>query len=220
MGKDSQFKSSADTAYDIICDQILSGKLAPGRKLTRREMAKLTGVSIIPVIEALHRLEAEGLVESQPRWGSRVITLSTEVLRDRLFLREAVEVQVARILSKYLTEEQENLLVFTASQIDEYEEKGADDSVTWEANRNLHLRMAEFTGCQSLVDALHRSNLFFLVRGTVQPSKPNERPFVKRSHSKLIKAILSKDADNAEDAMRKHIFESRLLSRDDKFYNI
>ena len=220
MVKENQFKSSADTAYDIICENILDGKLAPGQKLTRREMAKLTGVSIIPVIEALHRLEAEGLVESQPRWGSRVISLSTEVLRDRLFLREAVEVQVARILSKYLTETQENQLVFMAHQIDEYEEKGVEQSVVWEANRNLHLRMAEFTGCQSLVDALHRTNLFFLVRGTVQPAQPNARPFVKRSHSKLIKVILSKDADKAEEAMRKHIFESRLLSRDDKFYNI
>ncbi len=220
MAKSDQFKSSADTAYDIICEQILNGKLAPGQKLTRREMAKLTGVSIIPVIEALHRLEAKGLVESQPRWGSRVISLSPEVLRDRLFLREAVEVQIARILSKYLTEEQENQLVFAARQIDEYEETGVDQAIGWEANRNLHLKMAEFTGCQSLVDALHRSNLFFLVRGTVQPSPRDKRPFVKRSHTKLIKAILSKDPDAAEEAMRKHLFESRLLSRDDKFYNI
>ena len=43
---DNDYKTSADLAYDIICKNILEGKLDPGQKLNRREMAKLTGVNV------------------------------------------------------------------------------------------------------------------------------------------------------------------------------
>jgi DNA-binding GntR family transcriptional regulator len=80
--------SLGETAYDIIAGKILSGELPPGEKLSIRAMAALTGVSMIPVIEALHRLEYEGLVESFPRWGSRVVELTPQTVRDRNSLRK------------------------------------------------------------------------------------------------------------------------------------
>ena len=62
--EENLFKTAVDVAYDIIKDKILSGELKPGMKLSKRKMAEITGVSVIPVIEALNRLEADWLVES------------------------------------------------------------------------------------------------------------------------------------------------------------
>lgn len=67
QNKNDLFKTAADVAYDIIKDKILSGELKPGMKLSKRKMARLAGVSVIPVIEALNRLEADWLVESKPQ---------------------------------------------------------------------------------------------------------------------------------------------------------
>ena len=102
-------KTAADLAYDIICRKIIGGELSPGSKLSRRKMAALTGVSIIPVIEALHRLEDEGLVESFPYFGSQVIQLSEETIADRYALRmtgkgEAYTSALTRLANQNLAE--------------------------------------------------------------------------------------------------------------------
>src|SRR5512143_4178650 len=100
---DDAFKTSAQRAYEIITEGILTNALKPGQKLTRKAMADLTGVSTISVMEALHMLEREGLVESRPHYGSQVIRMTPTVMKDRYELREAIECHVVRILSKSIT---------------------------------------------------------------------------------------------------------------------
>jgi len=59
-------------AVDALRTMIVSGKLAPGTELTQVGLANEIGVSTTPVREALRRLEAEGLLESQPNGRPRV----------------------------------------------------------------------------------------------------------------------------------------------------
>ena len=54
---EENFQTASDVAYRIISQKILDGEFPPGMKLSRRKMAEATGVSVIPVIEALKRLE-------------------------------------------------------------------------------------------------------------------------------------------------------------------
>ena len=63
------FQTAADVAYRIISQKILDGEFPPGMKLSRRKMAEVTSVSVIPVIEALKKLEEDGLVESKAAVG-------------------------------------------------------------------------------------------------------------------------------------------------------
>ena len=79
-------------------------------QLSRRKMAEITNVSVIPVIEALKRPEEDGLVESKPKWGSYVTIPTVEKVNDSLEAREAIECQIARILSERMTDEQFNAL--------------------------------------------------------------------------------------------------------------
>ena len=44
------YLTAADRAYQIISQKILDGEFQPGMKLSRRNMASVTGVSVIPVI--------------------------------------------------------------------------------------------------------------------------------------------------------------------------
>ena len=207
--------SSGDTAYEIISGKILSGDLAPGEKLSIRTMAKLTGVSMIPVIDALHRLEYEGLVESFPRWGSRVIALTPEAVRDRSALREAVECQVVRLLAESgLSKEQKNQLLFLAEEIDSSPRTEELESPFWERHYEFHLRLAEYTGCQSLVKALHNVNLFRLLQRNVIEKKEIFSLIPTDLHKKIIQGIIDKKPDKAERAMREHIRLSALAARD------
>ena len=62
----------AEEAYLRIREDILRGNLVIGAPVSRRSLAKALDMSMLPVAEALQRLEREGLVESRPRVGTRV----------------------------------------------------------------------------------------------------------------------------------------------------
>ncbi|GHV40365.1 hypothetical protein AGMMS49546_14130 [Spirochaetia bacterium] len=50
---------ASDIAYAGIKKAIIKRRFSPGERLGKRAMASLCGVSIIPVIDALNRLESE-----------------------------------------------------------------------------------------------------------------------------------------------------------------
>ena len=203
--------TAATLADDIICRKIIGGELLPGAKLSRRKMAKLTGVSIIPVIEALHRLEDEGLVESFPYFGSKVIQLTEDTIADRLALREAVECQVVRILAKRLTREQENQLRYYARELDATSRAPEDEDMFWQRHYRFHLSLAQATARPSLESALHRINLFQILQRSVRTQKLAHVPIPGDLHMRIMDGIASRDPDVAERAMRDHIYFSGLI---------
>lgn len=215
MSSRSGFQTSADRAYEIICSNILSGNLPPGTKLSRRKMAELTDVSMIPVIEALHRLESEGLVESKPQWGSRVIELTQETIADRYVLREAVECQVIRILCTKADTSQIRELEAMAENLDRYQKEDKNDDEFWETHYDFHLRMAQFTGHKSLEQALHRINLFQILQKAESMVHRRHLPVPEDNHMRLIRKIKEGDCNKAEAAMREHVFHSGLVRRED-----
>ena len=207
----TSLRTAADLAHEIICGKIIGGELPPGAKLSRRKMAKLTGVSIIPVIEALHRLEDEGLVESFPYLGSQVIRLEEETIADRYALREAVECQVARILAKHLTVEQESQLRSAARELDSTSRAPDDEDTFWERHYRFHLALAQATARPSLERALHRINLFQILQRSVRTQKLTKLPIPPDLHMQIVDGMATRDPDIAERVMRDHIYFSGLI---------
>jgi DNA-binding GntR family transcriptional regulator len=201
------FITAADKAYDIISKKILSGEFEPGCKLSRRKMAEVTGVSVIPVIEALNRLEGDGLVESKPQWGSFVINPTLEKIREIYVLREAIECQVARILSQRINAEEEQVLRNIAVKLDSYEfrDKMIDDIT--DAHYEFHMKMAEFTGYNSLISSLNRINLFWVLCKAIS-TRREKSPTPKDWHMRVVDGIKTGDPDKAEAIMRIHVADS------------
>jgi DNA-binding GntR family transcriptional regulator len=202
-------KTAADLAYEVICDKILDGEFPPGTKLSRRKMAELTGVSMIPVIEALHRLEEEGLVESYPYFGSQVIQLNEQTIQDRYALREAVECQVVRLLARHIAGEDLHRLRFLAAELDGTSR--TDHDIFWDRHYRFHLALAEMAGRQSLEKALHRINLFHLLQRSVREKVLTETPIPEDLHMQIVDGIATGDPDEAEKVMRYHIYFSGLI---------
>ncbi|GIW01602.1 MAG: hypothetical protein KatS3mg058_3005 [Roseiflexus sp.] len=84
-------------------DMILSGELAPGSRLDQNELARRFGVSLVPLREALARLQSRGLVRIVPHRGVFVESLSVEELLDIYQVREALEELAARLAAPRLT---------------------------------------------------------------------------------------------------------------------
>jgi DNA-binding GntR family transcriptional regulator len=70
---------------------IVAGEMRPGVPYSDRSLGELLGVSRTPVREALHRLEAAGLVESHGRSGWAVTAFTERDVRELFQLRRALE---------------------------------------------------------------------------------------------------------------------------------
>ena len=84
-------------------DMILSGELAPGSRLDQNDLARRFGVSLVPLREALARLQSSGLVRIVPHRGVFVESLSVEELLDIYQVREALEELAARLAAPRLS---------------------------------------------------------------------------------------------------------------------
>ena len=65
-------RSKTHRAYDFIRSQIASRTFAPGARLVLADIAEAIGTSIVPVREAIRRLEAEGLITVERNVGAYV----------------------------------------------------------------------------------------------------------------------------------------------------
>jgi DNA-binding GntR family transcriptional regulator len=80
-----------ERAYGKLADLLMSGRLAPGEKLSLRAAADVFGVSIMPVREAVSRLVADRALEVAPNRAVRVPLMTTAQFRDLTRVRIAIE---------------------------------------------------------------------------------------------------------------------------------
>ncbi len=203
--------SLAQHAYLAIRDRILKGTLALGAPLSRRKLASELGMSLLPVAEALQRLESEGMVESWPRVGTRVCRPTAGDIRERYEVREALEAQAARLFSEKASPRERQELAKIAERMDGlfarvFNGQRARPEFLYDVHSyhaRLHLRIAECTGCQLLCQALERNHvMIFNWIYDVAAARP---PLPERFHRDLIQAISQGDAETADRAMRAHV---------------
>ena len=92
----------SDRAFEALYMAIMQGDLEAGRRLQVRELAESLGTSMMPVREALNRLEEFGLVETSPYRGAVVKTFTQEELLEIYSVRtvlesEAVKASIAHV---------------------------------------------------------------------------------------------------------------------------
>ncbi|MGH0052429.1 MAG: GntR family transcriptional regulator [Sphaerochaetaceae bacterium] len=196
--------TSAERTYQIILQKIIRGEFPPGMRLTRRPLAKMLGVSHIPILEAMKRLEQDGLIEYHPHWGSIVTIPTVEKINDIFLIREAVECQVARILAENLSEEQQFMLQHAANNLDRIPFESSDSFLYTETHYKFHLMLAKATNSASLYKALERNSFLWLVLLQGQTKRPRTPESLNR-HILLVDSIIKKNAQMAEDVMRQHI---------------
>ncbi|MET4059407.1 DNA-binding GntR family transcriptional regulator [Arthrobacter sp. UYP6] len=71
--------SKSEQAYAQLKDRILSGDYSPGYRLVLSSIANDMGFSVVPVREAIRRLEAEGLVTFEHNVGATVAGIDPDL---------------------------------------------------------------------------------------------------------------------------------------------
>jgi DNA-binding GntR family transcriptional regulator len=161
------------------------------------------------VREALTRLAAEGLVESEPQYGFRVMPVSPDDLRHLTEARRAIEPLVLRLAVQQGGLAWEAQVVAAHHRLERTPQQAANDphrlSEQWaEAHAEFHRTM--LMGCpnprlravaSSLRDAteLYRRWSASLDHGRDVPAE----------HRAMLDAVLAQDADAAAEALSAHI---------------
>ena len=81
----------------MIHEAIMNGELPAGSRLRVRDLAEQVGTSVLPVREAIRRLEEAGLAERWPHKGAVVKGLTLEELVHVYDVRRLLEVEAARL---------------------------------------------------------------------------------------------------------------------------
>lgn len=193
-----------DEVAQLLRERIYAGVFPPGTKLRQEQLADQLRVSRTPLREALRVLERDGLVQSEPGRGVRVVEADPALLVEAYGLREVVDGAAARLAAGRATPaDVARLRAHLAVQRDAVD--------PWDAaaytltNVEFHTTLMELSGNRFILAELP------LVRMTSQVFTPvmlvpQERGRAAvADHAAIVDAIAAGDADEAERRARAHI---------------
>jgi DNA-binding GntR family transcriptional regulator len=194
--------SRAGEAYLIVRERILRGELVIGQAISRRKLAAELGMTLLPVSEALKRLEDEGHVESRPRAATRVRLPNEQDVRGHYLVREALEVQAATLFAEIATPREKADLLRLAIRVDTMASQASRDRFVYlSVHERFHRRVAECTHFSPLCEAIDRTSA---LSSTWQCASRDREPGVRRNHQILAENLM-KGPGVAAEAMRAHI---------------
>lgn len=192
---------TADPIYEAIKSAIMSGELAAGEPLRQDEIAKIHGVSKIPVREALLRLEADGLVLFRKNKGAIVRGLSAEEVLHLMDIRVALECKALELAVPLMVESdfsEARKLLNTYSRETDYK--------TWsKLNLRFHQILCEPSGNALLLEMIDdvRSRMGPFVRTLISETSGLKRPH--QEHVAILDAAAKGKTSQAVELLRKHI---------------
>lgn len=200
---DERAVSRVDRVYEELQAAIISGELAPGTPLRHQELSDAYGMSLIPIREAIRKLEMERLVDSIPNRGARVAPISIEDLQDAYATRMAIEGEALR-------KAVDNIGPAQLAQMRSWREamvsnvKKRDESF-YELHRRLHFEMYQLSDSAWLV---HTIEILWRHTERYRHLAARMKPFVEVGddlHGHVLDAIEAGDTEAAVAALHRDL---------------
>ena len=195
--------SLVDYAVQAVRNELLTGLLRPGERLTEEATAQRLGISHIPVREAFRFLEAEGHVVRDARRGLRVAQLSAAEAEDIYRTRALLETEANRLGVPNLTSDDDQRLEKLAAQMEEA--AAGDDLIAYRRyNRAFHFVAFSRSGRPWLVRFL--TNLWDAAARYQTPLFQGgawQTPHLTH-HKGLLDALKDRDAERVNQLMHEH----------------
>lgn len=212
MLKKQENDDMSEQAYRYVRDRILRGEYTFGTIISRRDLAEELGMSLVPVNEAMSRLENEYLIENTPRVGTKVRTPTPQDLRGFWAVREGLETQSARLFARMATKKERAELIELGRALDaRHEATTSSDEpepqalYEWRcAHMCFHTRIAECTKLPFLAQQIERNQL--LVFNWFYDQQLYGGPMLPAHwHEQLGQALADGSEEEADRAMRRHL---------------
>jgi DNA-binding GntR family transcriptional regulator len=193
--------TKAARATERLRQAILRGDLDSRRPLREVELSRRLGVSRVPVREALHQLEGEGLVEIRPHRGARVTRLSEAELTEIAEICRLLEAHVLRLAVPHLTPQGLRRAGEIIGRLDGISDPVEWSRLNWELHRTLY-QPAERPRLIGLVAGL-RANaeryLYLLLKDRQRRLELNQE------HRSILAACRARRARRAGELLDRHL---------------
>ncbi len=192
--------------YERLKRNLMMGRFTPGQKLPLRGLAKSLGTSLMPVRDALQRLESTGCVSSLPNRTMVVPEFSSKELQDICVLRTVLEGATAERAAVMRTEAELETLRAYVDDICRAERTN-DIDLFLEANYHFHMLIADMSRLSFIGYLLEP--LWMHIGPSVRRSVPNRALFgsAARNHTDVYEAIVARDPQTAVAAIQRDILD-------------
>jgi len=196
--------SLSEQVYDVLCENIITGKFTPGQQLITEHLAAQLGVSLTPVREALARIQQRGLVIEAPNGKLEIITLTDHYVHNTFLVRGALGGLGAELIAGQITNGQlatlHQAIEATSAALGE-----GDDTVYIRTDRFLYRLIKETANNPILANALQTLELHidFIYTNTQWRSREHLR-LSHREHLEILETFARRDPRAARQAMEQH----------------
>jgi DNA-binding GntR family transcriptional regulator len=190
-----------------IRDDILSGKLPDGSKLTEQTVCDKYKVSRTPVREALSKLEVEGLIENIPNRGAFIRGLSQQDISDIMTMRKIYEIQAVRWAVERITDDELDELEENFEFMEFYTMKNDIDKML-NINRSFHQMIYRASHNRMLAQLLYSYQNYIRHDASSLSRTEDYLQTVLSEHRQIFLAIRSRDQEAAVAAMESHMDNS------------
>ena len=197
-------KSLNNVVTDALRKAILHGQFKPGDRLREVRLAEMFNVSRNPIREALRILQAEGIVEINPRKGARVPLLSPEEIAEIIELRAELEGMSARYAARRCTDESRKSLQALLDEGNKAESENNAEQLQ-ELNEKFHDMLAQAGKNRFLADfmrSLHERTLWLFANSTEQ--RIND---TWKEHAAILQAVIASDVELSSALSMRHVKE-------------
>jgi len=192
--------------YVQLKTMIAKGELASGAPLELRPLATRLGVSKTPVIEAIRRLERDGLITVIPRLGAMVKQWTYEDVLEAYHIRRALESEAARLFVTRATPQDKQKLVELNNVFNRLAASGSLGSI--EADISIHLHIVRCSRYPRLFQLVENSKIETTLQYGFRGMLSERALSFKKTvgvHESLVRALLGNDPDVAEDEMKRNL---------------
>jgi len=189
----------------VLRQAIIDGRLAPGRRLTERELVEMTGVSRTLVREALRQLESEGLIAVIPNKGAVVRELTVAEAQDLYAIRAVLEGLAARLFVEHADDATLDTLMQAAQAVIAAYQSGDFPLALKTKNRfyDALFEGADSETLSTMLSTLHARIWRWRALGVTHPQRsPQRSKEAVRGLEEICAAIRKRDAKAAERATR------------------
>jgi DNA-binding GntR family transcriptional regulator len=190
--------------YGELKEAILSGALEPGSLIDKAGLCERLGVSRFPVSAAVSRLAYDRLVDVEPQHGSFVTRISLNDVRERLFIRSALEGEIAAEAARRMSREDKKALVANLKQ--EAAAVADEDPATFYAlDVAFHRMLTDRLGMARADDVLESLRVHLERMRRLTMSTSGQLRASLNEHAAIAAAIENKDPASAREAMKHHL---------------
>lgn len=204
----ADYPSLQERIYQILREAILRGDYAPGERLYEGNLARILGVSRVPVREAIRRLQQVGLIEARARSGIFVASFTLEEVDEVYRIRAALEGTAAALAAEKMTDGELDALGDILAAMEAASSQGAEIMTVGQADR-FHLAIHRGARSRRLTALLEQIYLPVSHFRNLTLHLPGRASAAARGHHDLVAALRRRDAALAERLMREHIDGAR-----------